>query len=99
MVLVNNINGMLCFMVGVAVGSIVGGYVTARASERARFIHSAIAVALLYVLHQAYILWGPDTLWDTFYDPHLETVLVCFPFFMLGTWMGSRKRGIVEKLE
>jgi len=94
-----NVEGALGFLVSVAVGSIVGGYVTSRVVKRARLIHSAIVVVLLYGLHEGYILWGPDTFWDTLYGPLLEAVLVCLPFFMLGTWMGSRKQRQVEKFE
>ena len=96
MTLVNNVNMMLCFLAGAAAGSIVGAYVTARFTRRYHFIHSAVVIALLYALLKAYILWGPHTLWDTFYDP-LPTALGYLPFFALGTWIGSRKRGEVEK--
>jgi branched-subunit amino acid ABC-type transport system permease component len=93
--LVNNINLVLCFLVGAAVGSILGGFVIARVARRGQFIHSTVVIALLYALQWGYILWGPRTLWDVLYGP-LPTALGCVPFFALGTWIGSRKRRQVE---
>ena len=97
--LVNNVNLMLCFLVGAAACSIAGGYVTVRLAKRNCFIHSAVVVLMLSALDQGYILWGPVTQWNLPFDPLLPTILGSPPFFMLGTWMGPRKQRQVERFE
>jgi MFS family permease len=86
-----NVEGMLGFQVSVAIGSIVGGYITSRVAGRARFVHSLGVIAVLVAMRQGYILWGPHTLWDEMFGPVREAALVCLPFFALGTWLGACK--------
>ncbi len=86
-----NVEGAYGFLASVTVGSIVGGCVTSCVAKSARFVHSVVVFGILCALHQVYISWGPDTLWDTFYSP-LLTALGCLPFFALGAWIGIRKR-------
>jgi hypothetical protein len=85
-----NIEGAYGFLASAVVGSIVSGCVTACVAKSARFVHSAVVFGVLCALHQVYIFWGPDTLWDTLYGP-LLTALGCLPFLALGTWIGIRK--------
>jgi hypothetical protein len=97
--LVNNVNLELCSLVGAALGSIVGGYVTARVAKRNQFIHAAVVIAMLSALDQVYILWGTDTQWTLPFDRLLPTILGYVPFFVFGTWIGSRKRKQIERSE
>lgn len=97
--LVFNLNISWGFLVGEVVGSIASGYVMFRIASRARYINSAMVIALLSAMRQAYVLWGPNTPSALEDDPLLPTILVCLPFFVLGAWMGSRKREQIEKLE
>jgi hypothetical protein len=95
--LVFNLNLLSGLLVGEAAGSIVSGYVAARVARRAQFFHSAVVIALLCALRQGYIFWGSDTGWYLTFDPSLLTFLVCLPFFSFGTWMGFRKRKLIER--
>lgn len=97
--LVFNLNLLWGLLVGEAVGSIVSGYVAARVARRAQFIHSGVVIALQCALRRGYILWGSGAEWYLTFDPFLLTFLVCLPFFVLGTWVGSRKRKQVERSE
>jgi hypothetical protein len=99
MELVNNINLELCFLAGAVAGSIVGGYATARVAKHNQFIHCALVIAMLSGLDQGYILWGPVSQWDLPFNLLWATILGYAPFFVLGTWMWSRKRVQVEKTE
>lgn len=92
-----NAEGALSFVASVVVGSIIGGYVVARVAKHARFIHSVVVIALLYALHRGYVLWGPDTEWDRIFSSFPLVVFICLPFFVLGTWIGSRKRKQIER--
>ena len=83
----------------VAVGSIAGGFVTARTAERARFLHSVVVFGLLSALRRAYMLWGPDANpWDAGdWDTIRLMAIASLPFFSLGTWQGFRKRRRAER--
>jgi hypothetical protein len=95
-------NGIVIFLfyfcsgilVGVPMGSIVSGYITARIAKRTYFIHSAAVVALIAVLNRAYIMWtfDPIGLRDFYHTISVYMIVGGMPFFALGTWMGSRKR-------
>jgi hypothetical protein len=100
-----SINGMLAFLLAVGAGSVSGGYLVAKTSPRAPYVNSMLLAALLAVIHHAYLYSGLSTLWDMFADLYwgasrmwnnffgTMTILVVFlPFFILGAWIGLRKR-------
>ncbi len=95
--LVFNLNISWGFLAAEAVGSIASGYVMFRIASRARYINSSIVILLLIAMRQGYVLRGPNTPWALEDDPLLPTILVCLPFFVLGAWMGSRKRKQIER--
>lgn len=95
--LVFNLNLLWGLLVGEAAGSIASGYVMFRIARRSRVINSAMVIALLSAMREGFILWGPNTPWELRTDPLLQTLLVCLSFFVLGAWMGARKRKQIER--
>ena len=93
--LVNNGRLALSYVIGVALGSAVGGYVIARIARRNQFVHSAAVASTLIAL-----VWWYTQPYDgeTVLAISLATVLLCLLFF-LATWMGSRKRKQIERSE
>jgi len=84
----------LSYLVGAVVGSVVGGYVTARVAKRNQFIHSVVVIAMLSALLWRFSRPGKD--FDAFWITVELTVLASL-LLLLGTWMGSRKRKQIER--
>jgi nucleoside permease NupC len=78
-----------CWLFGAVAGSIVGGYLTARVAERNQFIYAAVVVAMLIALF--WWITGPNR--DTFGSSlAVDLTVIVSLLFLLGTWMGYRKR-------
>jgi Na+-driven multidrug efflux pump len=87
-----------CWLFGAVAGSTVGGYVTSRVAKRNQFIHSAVVIAMLVVPFW-WIFW-PGKYLDAFaLSIEAELTVAACLFFLLGTWIGSRKRKQIERSE
>ena len=83
-----NVYGMLAYLLALGLGAVMAGYVVARATRSAPYVHSVLLVLLFAAAHQVYLRWGPDTLWDQLFGSVKEILFICFPLCMLGTLVG-----------